>query len=116
MDNGIKEEFNCVVRIRVQRVGSDTDHAFGRGTATLLLGVQEHNSLNKACKRMGMSYSKAWNSINATEEHLGFKLIEREGARGSRLTERGKRFLEVYELAEAAARASVESILRHSNF
>lgn len=112
----MREEFNCVVRIRVERVGSDSEHAFGRGTASLLLGIQELNSLNKACKRMGMSYSKAWNSINATEEHLGFKLIERDGARGSRLTERGQRFLEVYELAEAAARASVDSILRNSKF
>lgn len=111
----MNDQYQCVVRIRVERIGSDSSHAFGRGTASLLLGIQELHSLNKACKRMGMSYSKAWKSINATEEHLGFKLIERDGARGSRLTEKGKRFLEIYELAEAAARASVESILRHAD-
>lgn len=112
----MNEEFNCIIRLRVERTGSVNDHAFGRGTATLLLGIEELHSLNKVCKRMGMSYSKAWKSINKTEEHLGFKLIERDGPRGSRLTKRGKRFLEVYVMAEAAARASVESILRNAEF
>ena len=108
----MNRDFNCVVRIRVEKSNGQSSHAFGRGIASLLLGIKEFHSLNKAAKNMGMSYSKAWSSINDTEKYLGFKLVERDGQRGSSLTERGERFLEVYELAEAAASATANSILR----
>ena len=110
----MNEDFSCVVRIRVKKTDSVDDEAFGRGAASLLKGIQEYKSLNKAAKSMGMSYSKAWNSINSIEKLLGFKLVERDGQRGSSLTSKGKNFLEVYEMAEAAASATANSILRNS--
>lgn len=41
--------------------------AFGRGIARLCEGVERTGSLNKACKEMGMAYSKAWKIMHNTE-------------------------------------------------
>lgn len=104
------------VRIKVFAPEGDRKHAFGKGTAMLLRGVDEHRSLNKAAKEMGMAYSKAWKSLNATEDYLGFKLIDRQGQRGSVLTEKGRRFLEIYEEAEKKASQAALDVFRSSEF
>ena len=104
------------VRIKVFSPEGDRKYAFGKGTALLLRGVDEHHSLNKAAKEMGMAYSKAWKSLNATEEYLGFKLIERQGQRGSMLTDKGRRFLEIYEEAEKKASQAAFDVFDNSEF
>ena len=71
--------------------------SFGKGAAILLRGIEENGSLNKTAKNLHMAYSKAWSMIKKVEEGLGFQLIDRFGARGSALTEDGKRFLELYD-------------------
>lgn len=70
--------------------------AFGHGIALLMEGVEQEHSLNRAAKRMGMAYSKAWRIIKEAEAQLGYELLARDGARGSTLTPQGKRALEVY--------------------
>ena len=62
--------------------------------ARLCEGVERTGSLNKACKEMGMAYSKAWKIMHNTEESLGFALLERQGARGSVLTQEAKMLLQ----------------------
>lgn len=43
---------------------------------TLLLeGVEQSGSLNKGCRRAGVSYSKGWNAIKQAEYRLGFPLL-----------------------------------------
>lgn len=61
---------------------------FGPGTHELLRKVAETGSLHKAAKLMGMSYTKAWNLLRKTEEHLGRQLVERHvgGASGGGTT------------------------------
>jgi molybdate transport system regulatory protein len=108
----MNEEYDCIVRIRVYRQGENMDTVFGRGTASLLNGVEKFHSLNRAAKDMSMSYSKAWKSINETEKHLGFELIDRRGQHGSELTERGRLFLNAYEEAERRAYAAAEEVFR----
>ncbi len=100
----------CVTRLRVLRSGQDSKTAFGHGTAQLLQGIQELRSLNQAAKRMGMAYSKAWKSIRATEDHLGFQLIERKAQHGSVLTAEGERFLDHFLRAEAAAEKAASQV------
>ena len=39
---------------------------FGRGIASLCIGVRDTGSLNAAAKSMGMAYSKAWRIIKDT--------------------------------------------------
>ncbi len=108
----MKDTMKCIVRLRVCNTESDTKSAFGHGTAQLLQGIVELQSLNQAAKRMGMAYSKAWKSIKATEAHLGFDLIERHAQHGSVLTEKGLRFLERFLRAEEAANRAAEDLFR----
>ncbi len=110
------DKLNFNVRIKVFAEDGDVKSAFGKGTAMLLHGVDELHSLNKAAKRMGMAYSKAWKGINATEEQLGFKLIERQAQHGSVLTEQGRRFLAVYDEACEKAKAAAYEVLKNSEF
>lgn len=73
----------------------------GNGMAALLRGIAQEGSLNKAAKDMHMAYSKAWTLVNHTEEHFGVALIERNGARGSRLTEDGQMLLKAFDAVNA---------------
>jgi molybdate transport system regulatory protein len=91
---------------------------FGPGTHELLVHVAETGSLQQAAKLMGMSYTKAWHLLGQTEEHLGFKLVERHvgGASGggSSLTPEGAALLErfeafVYEAGQAVRAAFDEA-------
>ncbi len=104
------------VRVKAFAPEGDPKCAFGKGTAMLLRGVAAHHSLNKAAKEMQMAYSKAWKSINGTEEYFGFKLIERQAQHGSVLTEEGKRFLALYEEAEKRASEAVMEVFKDSEF
>lgn len=85
--------------------------AFGRGIAKLCEGVQRTGSLNKACKEMGMAYSKAWTIMRNTEESLGFALLERQGAHGSVLTSEAKTLLRAFQQTEAALKETGQTEL-----
>jgi len=102
--------YDFSIRIRVKKIDSPTDFAFGKGVAGLLTGIEQYSSLNQAAKNMGMAYSKAWKKMKETEEHLGVPLIERLGARGSKLTEEGQVFLNCYRQAETAALEAIEKV------
>lgn len=75
--------------------------AFGMGCAMLLAGVDEERSLNRAAKKLGMAYSKAWRIVREAEAQLGYDLLDRDGARGSSLTDRGRAALETYRSIQA---------------
>ena len=84
--------------IRVQLHAGDS--FFGAGVADLLMLVDETRSLNKACERMNMSYSKGWRIVKYAEKELGFSLLmSRTGGAnggGSEVTEEGRKFTECY--------------------
>jgi molybdate transport system regulatory protein len=86
---------------------------FGPGTLQLLKFIDETGSVQIACKRMGLSYSKAWKMLENLDEQLGFKVVERKqgGPHGGRslITLRGKAFMEKYEAFDTACR---ETMLR----
>ena len=84
------------VRLTVTNPSSESTSAFGPGVAKLCLGVREHGSLNASAKAMRMAYSKAWRIIKDTEHSLGLKLLVRDGAHGSTLTEEGSRLVDAY--------------------
>ncbi|MGI6350000.1 MAG: LysR family transcriptional regulator [Eubacteriaceae bacterium] len=103
--------------IRLCLSGSeDFSTAFGPGTAQLLQGIEKYHSLNKACKDMGMAYSKAWKAIKKTEEQLGFELIERHGPKGSSLTTKGEKILRIYEKMQEALQRTVQEIFEKEDF
>lgn len=82
----------------------DGKPVFGRGRKCLLEAIDKYGSINKAATEMNMSYRKAWSYLNAMEERLGIKLIERQtGGKdggGASLTENARKFLNKYEAFE----------------
>ena len=102
------------IKLRVMSAGGELMSSFGPGTAALLRGVREYSSLNKAAKSMRMAYSKAWKSINQTEEQFGFALIDRRQSHGSELTEKGRQMLQLYEEMTAAAQKAAEQVYSES--
>lgn len=89
------------VRLTVTNPATESTSAFGPGVAKLCLGVRERGSLNASAKSMRMAYSKAWRIIKDTEESLGVKLLLRDGAHGSTLTEEGDQLVDAYVAIQA---------------
>lgn len=94
-------------RITVRNAEAELPGGFGAGCVELLEGVDEEHSLNRAAKRMGMAYSKAWRIVNEAEDQLGCKLLDRNGALGSTLTEDGHRAVDGYRKLQAEVNALV---------
>jgi len=104
------------INIRLLYKGDDIKTAFGPGIACLLKGIEKSGSINKATKSMGMAYSKAWRILAVAEEQLGFTLIERKVPEGSVLTEKGKRFILLYDEMQEAANNAVGEVLKNTDF
>lgn len=79
---------------------------FDQQTAMLLELIDETGSVKTACRRIQMSYSQGWKTLNSIETQAGFDLISRQqgGARGgsSSLTPEGKLLLSRYRQYEKA--------------
>ncbi|HNU84973.1 MAG: LysR family transcriptional regulator [Pseudomonadota bacterium] len=74
---------------------------FGKGREEMFRAIQECKSLQSAAKELKMSYRAAWGRLKASEERLGIKLVENDGAKkGLRLTAEARRLLEQYEQFE----------------
>ena len=98
-------------RLTIASPDSDSHSEFGRGVAQLCKGVQELGSLNASAKKMGMAYSKAWRIMKDTEAALGFRILDRDGAHGSTLTEQGQALLDAYFEMEERVQAFAETAL-----
>lgn len=104
------------IRLSIMNPDSDSGSLFGRGIASLCLGVRETGSLNAAAKSMGMAYSKAWRIIKDTESALGIQLLHRDGAHGSSLTDSCNKLLDAYlsieeKLQEEAEKAFADVLV-----
>ena len=95
-------------RLTLRCMDDEIPGAFGHGCVLLLQGVAEEHSLNKASKRMGMAYSKAWRIMKEAEAQLGCKLLDRDGARGSNLTPEGQEVMEAYQQLSAEIRGLLD--------
>jgi len=73
---------------------------FGQGRCRLLEAIHQYGSINRASKELEQPYRKAWSSLTAMEQRLGFKLLERrtggESGGGTCLTREGLDFLRRY--------------------
>jgi molybdate transport system regulatory protein len=95
---------------------------FGDGRANLLDLIDQLGSIKQAVAQFGMSYRNAWGYLKDLEEAAGFKLLERgpggSPRSGTRLTQRGRQFLDRYRHFRAAvdtdvARRFMDSFRRH---
>ena len=100
------------IRLSIMNPDAESGSLFGRGIASLCLGVRETGSLNAAAKGMGMAYSKAWRIIKDTEETLGVQLLLRDGAHGSTLTEDGNRVLDAFLAIEEHLSAEADRLFK----
>lgn len=96
------------IRLSIMNPDAESGSLFGRGIASLCLGVRESGSLNAAAKGMGMAYSKAWRIIKDTEAALDLQLLNRDGAHGSELTEAGNKLLDTYLAIEEKLQKDAE--------
>ncbi|MDU1882112.1 MAG: LysR family transcriptional regulator, partial [Eggerthella sp.] len=96
------------IRLSIMNPDAESGSLFGRGIASLCLGVRETGSLNAAAKGMGMAYSKAWRIIKDTEAALDLQLLNRDGAHGSDLTEAGNKLLDTYLAIEEKLQKEAE--------
>ncbi len=82
-------------------IEKDGEVIFSSGREKLLKEIEREGSINKAAKKLGLSYKKAWLLIKNMEDRLGFPILEKKrGGKyggGSRLTEEGRKLLENYE-------------------
>ena len=98
------------IRLSIMNPDAESGSLFGRGIASLCLGVRETGSLNAAAKGMGMAYSKAWRIIKDTEAALDLQLLKRDGALGSDLTEAGNKLLDTYLAIEEKLQKEAEEL------
>jgi molybdate transport system regulatory protein len=86
--------------------------ALGPGKAELLKALIETGSLNKAARRLNMSYMRAWSLIKTMNEyfHKPVAIGERGGKKGGgmKVTPTGRRVLALYQKMESAALASTK--------
>lgn len=75
---------------------------FNSELADFLESIEDVGSMNSACQKLGIAYSRAWTMINHAEAQLGFSLIQRsaggKGGGSSRLTPEAKELLVKYRL------------------
>lgn len=87
---------------------------FGPGAAAFFSKIDECGSISAACKAMDMAYSRGWSLVKNVELHMGFPFLERQsGGKGkgcSKLTPRGREFLEAYYNMEADMKRMSEAL------
>ena len=92
----VKKALHPSVQVRLGK----EDLFFGPGKAWLMECIEETGSMQEACTKMGLSYSKAAKMMKKAGKQLGFKLLERRiggsGGGGSKLTEEGRELLKKY--------------------
>lgn len=73
---------------------------FGQGRRDLLEAIEECKSLNAAAKKLNMSYRAAWGRLKASEERLGFKLVDHVVGEAMHLTKEARTLLAEFKELE----------------
>lgn len=88
-----------LARAKLWLVSDKEKPIIGEGKAALLKAINEEGSLNRACKKMGISYKHAWLLLKEIEETVGEPIIiKKRGGKdqGTFLTQRSISLLEEY--------------------
>jgi formylmethanofuran dehydrogenase subunit E len=91
---------------------------FGQGRMFLLEAIDQLGSISQAAQALDISYRKAWSYINAMEERLRVKLVERRSGGkdggGAVLTVEAKSFLRKYRILEESIKEVVDERFRQA--
>lgn len=105
------ETNNCIhpkIRLRFDM----QEKFFGPGVCELLELIDETGSVQKACARMELSYSKGSKMLKKLDQVLGISMVERwaggAGGGGARLTEAGRKLAKTYRKMEAEVQKAAE--------
>lgn len=95
------------------RVISRGERAFGPGKAELLEHIASEGSISKAAKAMEMSYSRAWQLVDAMNNDFKKPLVEsstggRKGG-GAVVTKTGQEVLAVFRKMEQQLAANADT-------
>ena len=120
MDNLSSENKKGPLGTSVQVRLTAQDIIFGPGKAMLLEYIEATGSIQEACARMELSYSKGSRMIKKAEKQLGFRLLERRiggriggsGGGGSRLTPEAKDLLKKYQALVQRVREDADKAFR----
>ncbi|MDQ1259693.1 MAG: molybdate transport system regulatory protein, partial [Pseudomonadota bacterium] len=86
----------------------------GKGRVELLAHLMRCGSITQAAKAMGMSYKAAWDAIDTMNNLAGEPLVARSvggrGGGGTRLTARGLRLVENFQVIEEEHRRFVAQL------
>ncbi len=79
----------------------DGKYVFGPGAFAILGSIREKGTITDGAKALGMSYRYAWGVVRKIEQETGIKLLETfkggtEGGGGARITEFGRRLMNLY--------------------
>jgi molybdate transport system regulatory protein len=103
------------------RILSAKNPAMGPGKARLVALIAETGSISSAARRMGMSYRRAWQLVEALNKSFNEPVVvtavggKRGG--GAAVTDFGKRLVESYHGMEAKASAAIAADLEaYSNY
>ncbi|NOX15456.1 MAG: LysR family transcriptional regulator [Epsilonproteobacteria bacterium] len=91
----------------------------GKGRIELLKNIDTYGSLSKAAKSMNMSYKAAWDSLNEMKKISNIPLVTTStggsGGGGSRLTNRAKEYIKMYDLLHKSQQEFLKSIELHTD-
>lgn len=92
----------------------------GQGRIILLENIAAEGSINKAAKKLGMSYKRAWQLINAINAVADVPIVERSiggaGGGGTVLTEKGKKIIHEFHRIDALCKDVLEKELENCCF
>lgn len=124
MDADTREDFRRLVDVhnsrmmhpKVQVTLVNHKPFFDEMTLELLKKITGPGSVREACEQLGISYSKGWNIIQNAEDGIGYRIVERQpGGRGggtAKVTDRGKKLIELFELYETQLEKASEELFR----
>lgn len=97
-------ELDYGLRLRLLDRESDDPVFFGPGVAELMEQIDREHQMTRACRNMGLSYSKAWRILRCAEDAWGRPLVEGHcgGEKGGAmvLTDEGRALLSRYRAME----------------
>ena len=88
----------------------------GRGRRFLLEAIDTYGSISRAAKEINLSYRKSWCYLNAMEERLGVRLVERrvggQNGGGATLTDAASDLIKKHKMMEEGMREIVDKRFR----